>query len=42
LIIKVVFQKSKRDLWKLGAKATVDGELVCEADMMCVVRPPLP
>jgi 3-hydroxyacyl-[acyl-carrier-protein] dehydratase len=42
LIIHVQFQKSKRDLWKLGARATVDGELVCEADMMCVVRPPLP
>jgi 3-hydroxyacyl-[acyl-carrier-protein] dehydratase len=42
LIISVQFLKNKRDLWKLAARATVDGELVCEADMMCVVRPPLP
>ena len=42
LVIDVQFLKHKRDLWKLGAKASVDGELCCEAEMMCVVRPPLP
>ena len=41
LIIDVKLIKAKRDLWKMGARATVDGELVCEAEMMCVVRPPI-
>jgi 3-hydroxyacyl-[acyl-carrier-protein] dehydratase len=41
LIIDVKFLKQKLDLWKLAAKASVGGELVCEADMMCVVRPPI-
>ena len=41
LVFDVKFEKSKRDLWKFSAKATVDGDLVCEAEMMCVLRPPL-
>jgi 3-hydroxyacyl-[acyl-carrier-protein] dehydratase len=36
----VVLQKRKRDLWKFHAEARVDGELACEADMMCVVKQP--
>lgn len=41
LVFDVKFEKSKRDLWKFSAKATVDGDLVCEAEMMCVLRPPV-
>jgi 3-hydroxyacyl-[acyl-carrier-protein] dehydratase len=41
LILDVNLIKNKRDLWKMGARASVDGALVCEAEMMCVVRPPL-
>lgn len=41
LIFKVQFLKQKRDLWKFACVATVAGEVACEAEMMCVVRPPL-
>ena len=41
LVFAVQFLKQKRDLWKFSCKATVTGELACEAEMMCVVRPPL-
>jgi 3-hydroxyacyl-[acyl-carrier-protein] dehydratase len=42
LVFAVQFLKQKRDLWKFSCRATVDGELACEAEMMCVVRPPAP
>lgn len=41
LILQVKFLKQKRDLWKMAVEARVDGALACEAEMMCVVRPPL-
>ena len=41
LIFDVTLDKQKRDLWKFKARATVDGELACEAEMMCVLRPPV-
>lgn len=30
--------KSKRGIWKFNAKATVDGELACEAELMCAQK----
>jgi 3-hydroxyacyl-[acyl-carrier-protein] dehydratase len=41
LIFDVTFDKQKRDLWKFKARASVDGELACEAEMMCMLRPPV-
>jgi 3-hydroxyacyl-[acyl-carrier-protein] dehydratase len=41
LILDVKFLKQKRDLWKMAVTATVAGELACDAEMMCVVRPPI-
>jgi 3-hydroxyacyl-[acyl-carrier-protein] dehydratase len=40
LIFEVRLLKQKRDLWKFSCRATVAAELACEAEMMCVVRPP--
>ena len=42
LVFSVRFLKQKRDLWKFFCVAKVAGELACEAEMMCVVRPPVP
>ena len=41
LVFHVQLQKQKRDLWKFTARATVGDELACEAEMMCVLRPPV-
>ena len=41
LVFDVRLDKQKRDLWKFVARATVDGELACEAEMMCVLRSPV-
>ena len=41
LLFDVRLDKHKRDLWKFVARASVDGELACEAEMMCVLRPPV-
>lgn len=38
LKFRVELEKHKRDLWKFKAQATVDGELACCADMMCVLK----
>lgn len=38
LRFRVELEKQKRDLWKFKAQATVDGELACIADMMCVLK----
>lgn len=38
LRFRVELDKQKRDLWKFKAQATVDGELACSADMMCVLK----
>ena len=40
-VFEVRLDKHKRDLWKFLARATVDGELACEAEMMCVLRSPV-
>ena len=42
LVFDVRLDKQKRDLWKFVARATVDGELACEAELMCVLRQPVP
>lgn len=36
----VTLTKQKRDIWKFAARATVEGELACCADLMCVLRHP--
>jgi 3-hydroxyacyl-[acyl-carrier-protein] dehydratase len=32
--------KIKRNLWRFNTRATVDGELAAEADLMCVFKEP--
>lgn len=41
LVIGAQLLKQKRDLWKFSASARVGDELACEAEMMCVLRPPV-
>lgn len=41
LVFEARCDKRKRDLWKFSARATVGGELACEAEMLCVLRPPV-
>lgn len=41
LVIGAQLLKQKRDLWKFSARASVGDELACEAEMMCVLRPPV-
>jgi len=38
LTFHVEIDRVKKVLWKFRAKATVDGELACEADLMCVLK----
>lgn len=40
LVFHVRLDKHKRDLWKFAATASVDGDLACEADMLCVLKLP--
>ena len=40
LLLHAELDKHKRDLWKFRTHATVDGAVVCEADMMCVLKNP--
>ncbi len=40
LSMEVSIDKIKRNLWRFKARATVDGELACEADLMCVFKQP--
>ncbi|AOE50353.1 3-hydroxyacyl-ACP dehydratase FabZ [Kangiella sediminilitoris] len=35
LLMEVEVIKRKRDMWKFSAKASVDGKVVCSADLMC-------
>lgn len=35
LLMEVEVVKRKRDMWKFSAKASVDGKVVCSADLMC-------
>lgn len=36
--LKVVVERRKRDMWKFSAEATVDGQVVCSADLMCAKK----
>lgn len=38
LELHVEFVKEKRGIWKFIGKATVDGKVVCSADLMCAER----
>ncbi|MDD3762700.1 MAG: 3-hydroxyacyl-ACP dehydratase FabZ [Nevskiales bacterium] len=38
LRFRVRLEKQKRDLWKFSAEATVDGEMACSAELMCVLK----
>lgn len=40
LLLNAQLEKHKRDVWKFKTNATVDGKIVCAADMTCVVRRP--
>ena len=40
LAMEVSIDKIKRNLWRFKARASVDGELACEADLMCVFKQP--
>jgi 3-hydroxyacyl-[acyl-carrier-protein] dehydratase len=40
LHLHAAIDKIKRNLWRFSTKATVDGELACEADLMCVFKEP--
>jgi 3-hydroxyacyl-[acyl-carrier-protein] dehydratase len=40
LLLHAALEKHKRDLWKFKTHATVAGSVVCEADMMCVLKNP--
>ncbi len=40
LTLEVAIDKVKRHLWKFKAKASVDGELACEATLICVFKYP--
>lgn len=42
LLLNAELEKQKRDLWKFRTFATVNGAVVCEADMMCVLKTPTP
>ncbi len=41
LRLHVRIDKIKRNLWRFNTRATVDGELACEADLMCVFKVPV-
>lgn len=38
LILEVEIVKTMRGVWKFKAQATVDGHVVCSADLMCAQR----
>ena len=38
LDLHVEFVKEKRDIWKFVGKASVDGKVVCSAELMCAQR----
>lgn len=38
LVLKVTYVKQKRGIWKFIGEATVDGNVVCSADLMCAER----
>ncbi|MGD8573456.1 MAG: 3-hydroxyacyl-ACP dehydratase FabZ [Gammaproteobacteria bacterium] len=38
LHLKVDLHKTRRGVWRFGARAEVDGGVVCEAELMCAAR----
>lgn len=38
LIMEVSISANKRGIWKFSAQAKVDGQVACEAELMCTVR----
>ena len=38
LIIEVVADRARGGIYKFSATATLDGEIACQADLMCAVR----
>lgn len=38
LHLKVDFERHRRDVWRFGAQASVDDEVVCEARLMCAQK----
>ena len=38
LVLHVEFVKEKRGIWKFVGKASVEGKVVCSADIMCAER----
>lgn len=38
LRMEATITKNMRGIWKFSAKALVDGQLACEADLMCTLR----
>jgi len=40
LLLSVELDKQKRHVWKFKTRATVDGEVACEALMTCVLKHP--
>jgi 3-hydroxyacyl-[acyl-carrier-protein] dehydratase len=38
LLLHSELEKRKRDLWKFRTRASVSDSLVCEADLLCVLR----
>ncbi|MDE2150189.1 MAG: 3-hydroxyacyl-ACP dehydratase FabZ [Gammaproteobacteria bacterium] len=40
LLLQVTIDRVKRNLWRFKARATVDDELACEADIICAFKQP--
>jgi len=38
LVFEVCITANKRGIWKFSAQAKVDGQVACEAELMCTVR----
>lgn len=38
VVMEVTVLKRKRDMWKFSAVATVDGKVVCSAELMCAKK----
>lgn len=38
LVMEVSITTSKRGIWKYAAKARVDGQVACEAELLCTLR----
>lgn len=38
LVLEAKVERTKRGIWKFACRATVDGELICEADITCAER----